>query len=141
MNQQQQLELAKKNLAGDLGRYIPRQQKIVLSQLLRGEERYGFAKMLNDLAERIDKMPKTYEQDGKGENAIVYLHYFAGGAQNWWITEKDMEDGVTQAFGKADLFGDGGELGYISITELTENRTEIDLYWTPKPLKDCKHGS
>jgi hypothetical protein len=39
-----------------------------------------------------------------------------------------------QAFGLADLFGDGGELGFISIEEILENGGELDFYWTPKTL-------
>jgi hypothetical protein len=36
--------------------------------------------------------------------------------------------------GLADLFADGGELGYISIPELLENGAHLDLAFTPKPL-------
>jgi hypothetical protein len=79
---------------------------------------------------------------------VAYLHYFAGGQANWYITEKDKgcpddEDyggpggpPQQQAFGLADLFGDGGELGYISIAEILANRGELDLHWTPKPLSE-----
>ncbi len=122
---------------GELSKFIGQRQKSFLLPLLRGEERQWFASTLIELAQRIEKMPKSYETDGQGENAVVYLHYFTGSG-NWWITEKDAEGGVDQAFGKADLYGDGGELGYISITELVENNVEIDLHWTPKPLKECK---
>jgi hypothetical protein len=89
-------------------------------------------------------MPKTYDQDGKGNDAIVYLHYFAGGEANWWITEKDAggpDDepgtGQVQAFGLADL-GDGGELGYISIAEILECGGELDLYFRPTTLGEVK---
>ena len=78
-------------------------------------------------------MPKTYEQDGNGGDAIVSLHYFKGGME-WYILERDKSDEQEQAFGLADL-GDGGELGYISIQELIENGAEIDLYFTPHPIK------
>lgn len=49
-----------------------------------------------------------------------------------------MEDEQLQAFGLADLFGDGGELGYISIEELKSVDAEFDLYWTPKTLREIK---
>lgn len=121
---------------GELGKFIGNNQKIVLRKLLHGEEREGFAENLNGLAERIATMPVTYQQDGKGEDAIVYLHYFRGN-MDWHITEKDKDGGVEQAFGLANI-GYGGELGYISIEELTENNVEIDLYWKPKTLGECR---
>jgi hypothetical protein len=109
---------------------------------LRGEERQFFIDKLAELAALIATMPKTYEQDGLGENAMVYLHYFAGGQANWYITEKDAETpeepGQHQAFGLADLFNDGGELGYISIVELIQNRAELDLYFKPRTLGELR---
>ena len=85
-------------------------------------------------------MPKTYEQDGLGEEAVVHLHYFTGSA-DWWITEKDSDpdgEGQVQAFGLADLFQDGGELGYISLVEILAAGAELDLHWTPKPLAHAR---
>jgi hypothetical protein len=37
------------------------------------------------------------------------------------------EPGQHQAWGLAELFGDGGGTGYISIVELLQNRAELDL--------------
>ena len=76
---------------------------------------------------------------GKGDDAIVYLHYFFGGC-DWYITEKDVDGGVQQAFGYAVLFGDkqNAELGYICITEITQFGAELDLYFTPCPLAEIK---
>ena len=123
-------------------------QVAVLARLARsGEEREFFREKLWDLAHLVDTMPKTYDQDGKGDEAIVYLHYFAGGSANWWITEKDVgstEDepgtGQVQAFGYADLFGDelSAELGYISIAEILECGGELDLYFRPRTLGEVK---
>src|ERR1043166_998262 len=108
--------------------FIGRQQQHCLAYALRGEEGQYFQTMLAELAARIGTMPKTYEQDGKGDEATIFLHYFRGGA-DWWITEKDAETpgepGQHQAFGLADL-GDGPELGYISIAELIAHDVEID---------------
>ncbi len=36
-------------------------------------------------------MPQTYDQDGKGKDAVAYLHYFAAGACNWFIPFKLTE--------------------------------------------------
>ncbi len=109
-----------------------------LRTLLRGEEGAFFAGKFREFATRIAAMPQTYDQDGKGDAAIVSLHYFAGGQASWWITEKDRgcpgDEAQHQAFGLADLFGDGGELGYISIVEILAAGGELDLYFTPKTL-------
>ena len=87
-------------------------------------------------------MPTTGQtDDGRGDEAIVHLHYFAGGQANFYITERDVgaEDdplpgAQNQAWGRADLFGDGGELGYISLPEIFSSRGELDFHWTPKTL-------
>ena len=107
---------------------------------LRCEEAQHFQDKFMEYGERIATMPKTYEQDGKGDEAIAYLHYFNAG-QDWYITEKDTEtpeeSGQHQAFGLADL-GYGGELGYISIVELVKAGVELDLYFKPKTLAEIK---
>lgn len=100
---------------------------------LRGEEAQFFVDKFCEIGTRIYNMPKTYDQEGCGDGAVAYLHYFKGGC-DWYITEKDAAaDGQHQAFGWADL-GHGGELGYISIVELIANGVELDLYFSPATL-------
>lgn len=139
-------------MSTNLAHFIGRDQIHVLNCNMRGEEGEYFKQMLVDLKARIDKMPSTGQTDGQGSAAVAYLHYFAGGQANWYITEKDIGSADQspgeeqwQAFGLADLFGDGGELGYICIPEIINNRGEIDLYWTPKTLarirgEECQHN-
>jgi hypothetical protein len=130
---------AKRLLNGPLAKFIPVVQRRVISGLLLGEEGQWFAEKLIELHGIIEKMPHTGQTDGQGCAAIVHLHYFGGGTFNAWITEKDVDGGTMQAFGKQDLFGDGGELGYICIDEIVQSRhCEIDLHWTPRPLKECR---
>lgn len=119
-----------------LNKFMSRSQIAAVAEATRGEEREHFIDMMLELAEHLKTMPKTYEQDGKGDDAVVGLHYFRGN-MDWYITERDMEDDQLQAFGLADL-GYGGELGYISIQELIDNGVELDLYWTPKTLGEVK---
>jgi hypothetical protein len=119
--------------------FISPAQLNAMANGVRSEERSHFVAKFEELPNTISTMAKTYEQDGKGDDAIVYLHYFLGGA-DWFITEKDMEDEQYQAFGLADLFNDGGELGYISIVELVQNGVELDLFWTPKTLREVKES-
>lgn len=124
-------------LQNDLVPFIGANQRLVLTQLLRGEEREWFADKILEIAETIKTMPISYQQDGMGDDAVAFLHYFVGNG-DWWITEKDMTDGVSQAFGYADLRFDTGELGYISITEILANGGELDLHWTETKLGDIK---
>ena len=121
----------------DVGNFIPKDQLTTMLKLERGEEGQFFRDKVKELADQIASMPATYGQDGKGDQAVAHLHYFSSGA-DWYITEKDMDGGVDQAFGLADL-GDGGELGYISIRELAAVRgVSLDLHWTPKTLAEIR---
>lgn len=105
----------------------------------KGEEKEFFIKMVEDLARRIDTMPKTYEQDGKGDESVIYLHYFIGGS-DWWITEKDVgvpeDPGQHQAFGWAHICE--FECGCISIPEILSVGAELDLYWDLKTVGELK---
>ncbi len=129
----------------DLKPFISSRQLFALSSAFHYEEKQFFFDKVVEMSLIIANMSESYQQDGKGDEAMVYLHYFRGG-MDWYITEKDAgsEDDHPkdkgkqfQAFGFADL-GYGGELGYISIAELIENNIEIDLYFTPKPLGEIK---
>lgn len=119
-----------------LKQFIGAAQLSAIGSVIRGEEGQFFKDKLIEIANVIRTMPKTYGQDGMGDKAIAYLHYFKGSG-DWHITEKDMEDEQLQAFGLANL-GQGGELGYISIQELIDAGVELDLYWTPKTIGAIK---
>ena len=123
-----------------LNDFIGVRQLDTMTSALRGEEGDFFEAKIEEYANRVRDMHKTYEQDGKGDEAIVHLHYFYGGF-DWYITEKDMGDGSDdttqyQAFGYADM--GFPELGYISIAELIQSNIELDLYWTPRTLGEVK---
>lgn len=119
--------------------FLSRSQLTVMLDACHGEEKEFFMTMFISLSERIAGMPKTYEQDGLGLQAVVHLHYFLGGS-DWYITEKDMEGGVQQAFGYAVLNGDEecAELGYISIEEITRYGAELNLHFKPCTLAAIK---
>lgn len=130
------IKQARELLNGNLAKFIGNAQKQAILTILKGEEAEFMAQKMIDLNKTIETMPKSYETDGK-KDAKAILHYFKGSA-DWYIFEKDIEDGVSQAFGYSDLFGDGGELGYISITEVTSVNAEIDLYFKPLTLDEIK---
>lgn len=123
--------------AGALVPFMGHEQRAVLLENLSGEEAEYFVDLLIGLQERITAMPVTHQTDGQGKDAIAYLHYF-GGSFDAYITEKDVdgEQGQHQAYGYAS-FGDGFEAGYVSIAELILNNAELDLHFTPKPIKEC----
>lgn len=119
-----------------LSDFIGRQQLDTMTSAVRGEEGQWFIDKLVTLADQIKGMPGVHGQDGKGNNAIAYLHYFNGG-QDWYITERDMDGEQLQAFGFAD-FGASSDLGYINIQELIEKNVELDLHWKPKTLAEIR---
>ena len=132
----------------NLRKFIGRDQSYAIREASKGEEGKYFKEMMVWLEQTIDKMPKSYETDGQGDEAMAILHYFKNGS-DWYITEKDAgspddeEQGVqAQAFGFACLNGDSenAELGYISIAELIKYGVELDLYWTPKTIGAIKAG-
>ena len=112
--------------------FIGRSQMQALWDLCRqGEEKAFFRDLVMQWGRGIAAMPKTYEQDGKGGQAVAYLHYFLNG-WDWYITEKDARGGGFEAFGLTA--GPEREMGYISLPEITREGAELDLYWTPKAL-------
>lgn len=112
-------------------KFVPvSQQKAII-----GSEEHG--DVLKDLETAISKLPKTYETEGQGKKAIVYLHYFRGGS-DWYITEQDIETEQIQAFGLVVLNNDwsNSEMGYINIEELKQHGVELDFFWNPISVKE-----
>jgi len=123
-----------------LKKFLSHSQIHILSGLcLSSEEAEHFIAIINNQAEITDLMPVTYEQDGLGNDAMIHLHYFLNGC-DWYITEKDMEGGVLQAYGFAILNGDlhNAEMGYISISELVKHGAEMDFYFDKKTIGELK---
>lgn len=98
-----------------------------------------------DYIRESDNIPPLYAQDGKGDEAIVYVKLFDPfGRFTWYITEYDPE--TRDAFGLVD--GVETELGYFSIEELESipgplpgmKRIERDLYFTPVTLGEVRMG-
>ena len=88
------------------------------------------------------KLPKLYEQDGKGGDAIAYVKLFSPDSNpwTWYITEGSQEGDDFIMFGLVD--GLERELGYVSLKELQSVKgplglpIERDLYWKPKTLRE-----
>ena len=117
--------------------FMSAQQAQAMLQGMRGEEGQYFKDKCSEITKLVVDMPKTYEQDGKGDKAIAYLHYFKGGG-DWYITERDMGPRQDQAFGLASLQGNDPELGYISLVELAKHNVELDLHFKPTTIGELK---
>ena len=89
-----------------------------------------------------EALPALYSQDGKGDDATVYVKFFLPGTGwTWFATEFDPEDGIF--FGL--VAGHETELGTFSLAELQKLSlwggallVERDLYFDPKPLADVR---
>lgn len=117
--------------------FVGRKQLHAMHHICRGEEKEFMFEKLREFGTRIQTMPKTYEQDGMGDNSVAYLHYFKGG-MDWWITEKDMGGKQLQAYGLADLNLGNPEMGYINIEELKAHDVELDLHYIPQTIGKIK---
>jgi len=104
--------------------------------ILQSEESAFFCAKVEEMSNIIALTPRMGQQEGDGDKAFVYLHYFLGN-YDCWITE--LNRGTGEAFGKASFEGASeAEYGYISLQELFDNNVELDLYWTPKPIGEIK---
>lgn len=131
-------KLAATEALNELRHFLGSLQRRVLGDCCRSEEKQFFFDKLVELAALVERMPKVYGQDGLGDQAIVYLHYFVGGC-DWFITERDTTREQHQAFGFACLGDpDCAELGYISIAEITQGGAELDMYFKPRTLEEAK---
>ena len=90
--------------------------------------------------EIIDKLPPLYANEEQGEEAIAQLKFFTPWSNwTWYASEYDPKEQIF--FGV--VVGHERELGYFSLDELLAIRgpggltIERDLYWKPRPLKEC----
>lgn len=85
---------------------------------------------------QLHGVPKLYSQDGKGDEATVFVKIFDPvGSWTWFITEWDGED---TCFGLVK--GHETELGYMGLEEMASVAgrlgigLEIDVHFLPKTL-------
>lgn len=105
--------------------------------LAREQARQAHSLMPPEIAAQI---PPLYSQEEQGDDAIAHLKLFTPWTNwTWYASEYDPEERL--CFGV--VVGHERELGYFSLTELEAIRgpgglrIERDLYWMPKPLKEC----
>jgi len=100
------------------------------------------------------QLPALYEQDSKGDEAIVYAHFFmvdsnyhlyATEGGDVYASDEDERAGKPYDYHFFGLVvGQCPELGYSSLIEMEGVRGKLglpierDLYWTPKTLREVK---
>jgi hypothetical protein len=122
--------------------FVPKQQVAYLMELEEdgGADPMEARDMLVNIVKAYQDIPNLYEQDGKGYNAVVYLHYFVGGT-DWYITEWDR---ANEFYGFVVLNGDWqmAEFGYFPKEYLIDNdlsplnKPELDFYWKYKTINE-----
>ena len=86
------------------------------------------------------KLPQLGETDNQADPIAIVKFFNPTGIGTWWACEFDPDTGIF--FGKADL--GFPEFGSFSLDELQSYKgplgigIERDLYFTPKPLSQCK---
>lgn len=122
-----------------IGDFIGKHQLSVIRDFAfkKSEEQNYWQEQWEKLIGMFPNLPKSYETDGQGLDALVYLHYFRGN-MDWYITEIDINsdnEGQIQAYGYADIgFGLEKRGGYISIKEIIGHNIEIDLHWKVRSI-------
>jgi hypothetical protein len=116
--------------------YLSIEQYKTLLSVLSGEESSHFQDIALTLAHCIETMPVTYEQDGKGEYAVVFLHYFSN-QFDFYLTERDINSDQSRCFGL--ISGPNGiEYGYICLPEILANNVELDYYFHPRTVAELR---
>lgn len=86
-------------------------------------------------------LPPIKSQEDKGEDAVAHVKFFTPWTGwTWYASEYDPEDRIF--FGV--VVGMEREFGYFALDELHAIegpgglRIERDLFWTARPLKECR---
>ncbi len=100
--------------------------------------------LLTDEIKKI--LPPLYSQE-EIEDPICCVKFFTpDGSWTWYILEggiQENNDWLLFCMACSHLCPEG-ELGYVMLSELEQLRgalglpVERDIYWTPKPLSECK---
>ena len=122
--------------------FMEARNKLVPSQqigfLMEMDDPIESRDMLSNVVKAYKHIPSLYKQDGKGYNAVAYLHYFVGGA-DWWVTEYNRSTG--KMFGLSNLNNDW-TLGYFDVSFFKNNdlsplqKPELDFYFKYQTLNE-----
>lgn len=96
----------------------------------------GYQKLLTQADRKV--LPPIGSQEGKGDEAIAYVHFFLGN-WDWYAVEYDQKD---EFYGLVKGFEE--ELGYFSLSELQSAKgqfglgVERDMHFSPTPLSQLR---
>ena len=99
------------------------------------------------LTQEIKKtLPALYSQDEVADPIAIVKYFTPDSSWTWLILEgSEQENGDWMFFCKAiSHLCPEGELGYVMLSELEQIKgplglsVERDLYWSEKPLSQCK---
>ena len=90
-------------------------------------------------------LPALYSQESVKDPLAVIKYFTPDSSWTWYIIEGGQEEGDWVFFSKVvNHICLEGELGYVILSQLQEIRgalglaVERDLYWTPRPISQCK---
>ncbi len=119
--------------------FIPEEEKQVLLENLKSEEKEFYIQLAQKFEDIINNAPGMYQTEGiELEDKKPVLHYF-GGSYNNYVFEIDKETG--ELFGAVSFNDSDFELGYSSMEEINSFRSnfvgpkylvpsiELDLYY------------
>lgn len=112
--------------------------RVIKDYTKHSEEKQFFIEKAKEIAGIIKATPDLYEQDDKGENAIVYLHYFTPSFDTY-ILEINRND-PSDAFGLTISHDSAVELGYVNVNELKKYSVELDLHFVPKTVGEIRQA-
>lgn len=110
--------------------------------------------MTKEISAKLAKADQQVIETGEGPDEIIVKYFNPAGAATWYITSGTPLDDINgeptdpenakdwHLFGLADLFGDGGDLGYVLLSELESVKLpfglgiERDLYYGDHTLSE-----
>jgi hypothetical protein len=125
-------------------KFVPKFQQ---QAIIGSEEHFEIVQRLEKEIKAIPKdtreADKAYQKAKKNGNVnymdfyTVYAHFFHG-ASDWYVLSWDGDELL---FCYVILNGDThmSEMGDVALSELHENRIELDFFWSVKPLSDVLH--
>jgi hypothetical protein len=140
------LKLKASDIPAIVKKFMPKfQQQVIIGS----EEHFDIVKRLELEIKAIPKdtreADKAYEKANKNQKVnyldfyTVYAHFFLGGS-DWYVLSWDGDD---MLFCYVVLNGDTqmSEMGDVALSELHENRIELDFFWDIKPLSKALYES
>jgi len=122
--------------------YISNKQAKEIALSLRGENKADMMKQIVSVAEVIEKIAISPEQNGLNDQATVFLHYKLHN-WHWYITERVDGERIDQAFGYVILATDRKrrlQFRNISIMDLISHGCELDLTFSPQAVSTIKQS-